>query len=213
MTTKQLKEKVILRPEVTSDQYVCAEVCGEYKHLPLADKIVMDIGANIGAFAVYATLNGAKQVICYEPETQNFTQLKLNCSKYSNVIQHQAAIVDGENQVIDFYLTNGKAKDGYSIIPFKGRTVVQCQAFNFHEQLELHKPESIKMDVEGAEFELLAKPLPDFVKSIVVEIHFNKRVFRERFDDLIKNFADWDCVIKPKQTGTNFHTLAQYNRK
>lgn len=212
MNAKQLKQYVTLRPEVTSDQYVCAEVCGEYKRLPMLNKTVMDIGGNIGAFAVYAALNGAKQVITYEPEQENFNQLKLNCSKYSNIIQHQAAIVSGENKIINFYLTNGKAKDGFSIIPFKGRRVVECQAFNFHEQLQLHKPESIKMDVEGAEFELLSKPLPEFVKDIVVEIHFNKRIFRSMFEQLIQTFAEWNCIVQPKQTGTNFHTLAQYNR-
>lgn len=213
MVTKELKQFVNLRPEVTSDQYVCQEICGEYKLLPIKDKVVMDIGGNIGAFSVYAALHGATTVINYEPEESNFKQLLINTNPFSNVINNNAAITTADADTINFYLTNGLAKDGFSIIEFRGRKKVTVNNLNFYNELEKYKPQSIKMDVEGAEFSLLQTPLPHYVKDIVVEIHFSKKEFRHIFNNFIKVFDNWECVKLPKETGTNFHTLAQYTRK
>lgn len=43
--------------------------------------VVIDVGANIGYFSAYAAAAVGKQgqVFCFEPETKNFEQLKLNC--------------------------------------------------------------------------------------------------------------------------------------
>lgn len=208
--TKDLQAAMQLRPHVTSDQYVCQQVCGEYKHLPIEGRVVMDLGANIGAFNVYATMKNAASVISYEPDPENFRQLFINAGDNSNL--NQAAVVATNQQTVDFYLTTGKARDGFSVIPFKGRTPITVRAVNFHQQLQLYKPQSVKMDVEGAEFMLLQEPLPDFVTDIVVEIHFSKRIFRDMYLPLISKFKDWRCVIEPKCTDKNFHTLAQYSR-
>ena len=32
------------------------------------------------------------------------------------------------------------------------------------------------MDCEGAEYDILQKPLPDYVKKITIEIHFQKNI-------------------------------------
>lgn len=213
ITTKELKQYIKTRPGVTSDEYVCAEVTSEYKRLPIEGKVVMDIGASIGAFTMYAFLKGAHTIISYEPNYENYRQFLVNCGHLEGVvIPVNAALIDGHDKEINFYLTTGKAKDGFSIIPFRGRTVERVAALNFHEELEKYKPSSIKMDVEGAEWELLKRPLPNYVKDIVIEIHFNKRQFRNQFEQLIAQFKDWTTIIEPKCSAKNFHTLAQYSR-
>lgn len=212
MKTSELKQHISIREGVTSDEYVCGQVVGEYKHLPIKDRIVMDAGSNIGAFTTYAILEGAKQVIAFEPEDSNYKQWELNCLKYNNAIGHKGALTMSNDGHVSFYLTNGKAKDGYSVVSFKGRTEVEVTNYNFHEQLEKYRPSVIKMDIEGAEFELLSEPLPEYVTDIIVEIHFSKRAFREQLPDIENIFSDWKCIIKPKNTGKNFHTLAQYTR-
>jgi FkbM family methyltransferase len=214
ITTKELTSRMELRAGVTSDQYVCAEVCGEYKHLPVEGKTVMDIGGNIGAFSKYAVMKGANKVITYEPSAENFTQLLRNISNEKDVIPVYAALVNNDDLQTNFYLTNGLAKDGYSTIEFRGRRKVVTPALNFYKEVEKYRPNSIKMDIEGGEFYLLNKPLPTCIESIVVEIHFSKSYFRKEFSSIIDNFppTEWECIIQPKETGTNFHTLAQYNR-
>ena len=66
----------------TQDQEVFDEVVVKNQYL-LADKfppdsLVIDIGANIGAFAVACLLRGAGAVICFEPSQENFSQLGNN---------------------------------------------------------------------------------------------------------------------------------------
>lgn len=56
-----------------------------------SDSIVLDIGANIGSFTVF--LAGiAKHVYAFEPEPNNFKQLKENTRHLKNVEIHEVAI-------------------------------------------------------------------------------------------------------------------------
>ncbi|MGH9926963.1 MAG: FkbM family methyltransferase, partial [Nitrososphaeraceae archaeon] len=44
----------------------------EYEFLPVKDKVVIDIGANIADSSIYFAMNGAKKVIALEPFPKNF---------------------------------------------------------------------------------------------------------------------------------------------
>lgn len=213
MKSSELKKYVSLREDVTSDQYVCGQVCGEYKKLPIKDRVVLDLGGNIGAFAVYASLLGCKQCISYEPDVDNYNLLQTNTRSYSNIIIHQAAVITKSADAVRFYKTTGSAKDGYSIIPFRGRVESVVPAVSFKSVLEKYKPSTIKMDIEGAEFDLLIEnDLPAYVKDIIVEIHFSKKEFREKYHTLVSRFKNWNVIIQPKVTEKNFHTLGQWSR-
>jgi len=50
----------------------------EYKVLDIKDKIVVDVGANIGDSAIYFALKGAKKVIALEPFPENYKLAKKN---------------------------------------------------------------------------------------------------------------------------------------
>jgi FkbM family methyltransferase len=75
-----------------SDDQKSAKICGgindgdmwsvfvkdEYQRLPVKDKIVIDIGANIGDSPIYFTLRGAKKVIALEPCLKSYSTAKAN---------------------------------------------------------------------------------------------------------------------------------------
>ncbi len=214
MTTQELCKHIAVRPNIPSDKKVIGNVCNEYKNLPVKDRVVMDCGGNIGAFAVYAALKGATKVITYEPEPDNFNQLVSNCRPFANIIPYNYALIRGTAYKIPFYLTSGNNHANYSTVRFKGREVIEVNAVNFHDQLQLYRPSSIKMDIEGQEFSLLLeKPLPEFVKDIVLEIHFSKSYFRNNYFMPLKYmFQDWTEILAPKNTGANWFTQAQYSR-
>ena len=50
----------------------------EYKFMNVKDRIVIDIGANIGDSAIYFALKDAKEIIALEPFTNNFESAKRN---------------------------------------------------------------------------------------------------------------------------------------
>lgn len=176
MKSSELKKYLKLRETVTSDHYGYAQVCSEYKKLPIKNRIVLDLGGNIGAFAVYSALMQCKQCYSFEPDLENFKFLVENTKMYENIKCIRAAVTSNNDKDVCFFETTGKARDGFSIIPFKGRIPVKVPAVNFKNILQEYKPETIKMDIEGAEYELIEKvELPDFVTDIVMEIHFSKK--------------------------------------
>jgi FkbM family methyltransferase len=69
------------RPGSSDDAAVIREIFTENVYrLALSDceGTVIDIGANIGAFSVYAALHGAERVIAVEPEPDNLRVLAVN---------------------------------------------------------------------------------------------------------------------------------------
>ena len=80
-------------PELAARQLL-AIFGGEYApegFVPRRGDVVVDIGANIGVYSLYAAHKGA-QVVAYEPHPETFALLKANTTG-RNVECHQAAVV------------------------------------------------------------------------------------------------------------------------
>lgn len=57
------------------------------------NSLIIDIGANIGAFAVACLMRGAGTVVCFEPDENNFRQLLYNTKPWADkVAPFQAAV-------------------------------------------------------------------------------------------------------------------------
>lgn len=213
ITTKILNSKVAKRADVPSDNYVAGLILRFYKNLPYEGERVLDLGGCTGVFAVYAALRGAEMVATYEPEEKNYEVLVENTYPYDNILPYRRAVTLRDDETIPFYLTTGQSTDGYSTVEFRGRTRVDVPNTHFRDVLELHRPTVIKMNIEGGEYELMQHPLPDYVKAVVMDIHFTKKHWREQLPELTKQFEGWDTVMEPKNTGRNFHTKGLWIRK
>jgi FkbM family methyltransferase len=211
-TAKELRALVQIRQGVPSDDYGFATIISDYRHMELENKRVLDLGGNIGAFAVLASLEGANNVWSYEPDAGNFALLCENTRDHPVVFPHRLAVVADDSQEVTFYRTAGASQDGHSTIAFRGREEVRVPAVNFHFILGTLLPDVVKMDIEGEEWNLLRDPLPDCVKEIVVELHFSKKAFRDQYDSVVAMFSDWRAVREPKNTGKNFHTIGHWRR-
>ena len=224
--TKDVREHMsLVRQDNFSDEYVIKEVVGSYGKLRLKGKKVLDLGANIGAFSVYAALCEAKEVVAYEPDPINFQVLKENTqaweppatpnaigSYYPLSTNIEGAVTMSKEGHIPFYVSDGPNKGIHSTLAFNGRAEIEVQNHYFPSVLAKHKPQVIKMDVEGEEHNLLLHTLPKYVKEIVVEIHFNKRNFRDSWLSLTAQFRSWHSLREPKETGKNWHTLGHWRR-
>src|SRR5262245_25155027 len=98
--------KLAARPDST-DASVIREIWEEnVYHLAPGDfahaGVAVDIGANIGAFALRAALLGAHRVIAYEPEDENFEYLRKNIEAHPGlgaaVVAVQAAVWSHEHE-------------------------------------------------------------------------------------------------------------------
>jgi FkbM family methyltransferase len=195
----------------TYDKSVITEMPRAYGWLDLEGKVVLDIGGNIGAFSNFAIERGAKEVWAFEPEEENFELLSMNVGGRAKVFR--GALISGKDSEIKFYkTTSGKNPGNYSMIPFKGREIVKVPAINFSSVLNELQPEVIKMDCEGAEYDLLKTVLPDSVQEISLEIHLNKREFKECAEKLIALFDTWEMVKAPKYNDKSWHTYGGWRK-
>ena len=200
--------------ENTLDEYICNEIIPSYGHIDYKDKIVMDIGGCFGAFSYYALYKKAYFVYSYEPVQENYDLLTHNINKYPNVECKMAALVPHKGRETFFYPGRGTNKGIGSFVKYRGREETTVTALNFEEELYKIKPDVIKMDIEGGEYELIKGPLPKFVKEVVMEIHLNRKIWRNKeAQRLISYFKDWDIVKAPRITEANWHTIGSWKRR
>jgi len=186
--------------ENTTDQKVIQEVIKrniyERKKMNFFIKdspIWFDLGANIGTFTCLAASKGCK-VISFEPEPDNFRLLNENIklNNLSNVICYQEGVVSGESGNLDLYICKGDYnKYRHTIYKVRGRETITIKVRNFKSILDEFKPTGIKIDIEGAEIELLesVKEWPSYVTHIVFEYSFDFDKSIKRFKDIIDSLS------------------------
>jgi FkbM family methyltransferase len=188
---KKNKEGLYYRPNTSDTAMLADSKIGspksDYATVDPAGKVVMDLGANIGGFCVRAEQLGAKQVVCYEPLPSNIEVLKLNTAN-TKIKVVEKCVIGSDKPTITFYLNNSKLAHCSASIKKKSKaTEYVVPAVNFWDELQEIKPELIKMDIEGAEYEVLSHDLPNFVKELAIEIHFSSNENRAKSIILIEN--------------------------
>lgn len=145
---------------------------------------VVDLGANIGAYSLYAASNGCS-VRAYEPEGRNFALLRKNTQE--RPVQTYQLGVAQEAGTRELHIagdSSGKNSmyfgDGASI-PITCTTLAHI----------LQEPcDVLKIDIEGAELEVLrATPHNILPPKILVEYHSNK-------DELLEYFSGFQTSIR-----------------
>lgn len=180
--TEQIGDYVLAVNEGSTDVSIIRPVlCGNeyHKHIhPLEDDIWIDGGAHVGAFAVrYGPF--AKHIYCYEPCPQNFSMLQYNVNAYGcgNITLIDSALVSDDDTVAVLSMSTGKDRTSGSILRYHRRTErYTVNAVNIVSEIQRTKANKLKLDVEGAEFDLLMAIPVDVLKSldeIVFEYHFS----------------------------------------
>ncbi len=147
----------------------------EYKINFQKPKVVLDCGANIGLFAIHIKNEFPDaQVICVEPDPENFNQLQKNLSVYENVHYENSGIwnKDTKLKVYDKY-NFGK----WGIIVEEDLVNGNIPAVSIKTLMEKYSIEYIdilKIDIETSEKQLFTDNYSDWlpkVKTIVIEFH------------------------------------------
>jgi len=169
----------------SSDLYTIYEICYDRGYEPRQQqppyhfRTVVDFGANIGVFSVWAAQAfNPETLVAVEMEPACYRQLTANIelNGLENVIRPiQAAIYQHSGQVAT------RRKIGYSfheLFPHGKRNCVQTFSFaDFMQHTGLNSIDLLKIDIEGAEKYLLTaentRLFRERVKYILLETHSN----------------------------------------
>lgn len=142
--------------------------------------VILDIGANVGIVSIYmAKLFPGHTIYAYEPLPINYANLlkNLRLNDVVNVVPVNAAVTaDGRELVMHFNLDNtGGASAITGLPPYneaKATSVTLQGVFDAHG---IDRVALMKMDVEGAEHEILAGAgsLLDRIGFLAMEAHFS----------------------------------------
>lgn len=145
----------------------------------IKNKIIIDIGANYGFFAMRCLELGAKEIHCFEPESNNFKTLKDLTGSYDNIKIYPVAVLDGSINQVHMH----SEATSSSIFGDDDDETVSC--ISLKEAIEgINSNDMVlKLDCEGSEFEII-------FNSPISVLHRFKTIYAEFHDKMNPNFID-----------------------
>ena len=140
--------------------------------------VVVDIGFNYGIFSLGALMKGASQIYGLEPNREIYKIIKKNYPEKGRVKIYNFA-VSGKNETLTFNVGHNTLASSINsqVDDYKESYDVTCVNFyDFIKFNQIEKIDFLKIDCEGAEYEIF-ECIPDeffrTIKKIHVEFHFN----------------------------------------
>ena len=164
--------KIETKDGISSGTIVVVFVKKDYGEAPPPNSTVIDIGANIGVYSLYATQSQGTRVYAFEPMPQNFTLLKKNIEQNNlafRIFPFQLAI-SGRRETRTLYLGTSPMHSFLPISqsPFNARfsskenqpaqesAQVSCIPLqDVFDENRIMKCDLLKLDCEGAEYDIL----------------------------------------------------------
>ncbi len=148
----------------------------QYKDLDVKNKIVIDIGANIGDTAIYFALKGAKHVYAFEPYpySYNLAQHNIKTNKLQNKITILNEGCGGESNKIRIK-QDYKNYGGTDLKEFKNGKIIPITTLgDIMNRFKINNA-VLKVDCEGCEYGIILKSKKETLrkfKSIMIEAHY-----------------------------------------
>jgi len=151
---------------------------------------ILDIGANIGLFSLYAQ-DSSVAIYAIEPTPSHFEILQDLTKDYPSVHRLQYA-VHNEDTTIDFYVNEENSTMNSSKIEYGTKISVQARTiYSIINELQLDHVDFVKCDIEGSELTALTIETVGAVKDIVdcwfIEVHAPSAPYEIWKDELEKN--------------------------
>lgn len=188
---------------------IFAEKSYDYPHLKANHPVIIDIGANTGLFSLrMKQLYPESSLFSYEPFLKNFEQLErnINLSKLRNIDIFQKG-VGGRTRTEKLFL-NKNNLGGHSLFEMEARSqdFVSIEILGIRELLD-RLPQSridlIKMDCEGAEYEII-KALDAGLVSAIEIILFESTESVYDLSELLDHLRSIGFSIEFKENSCNY---------
>jgi len=155
--------------------------------------VVVDIGANIGLFSLKSVQEKASIIYSIEALPETFKYLKLNTENFNNIIPINKAIYSKSKKVSLYF--NDRSPESSILFKLDNSNVVDVDAISFNDfifEYSIEKIDYLKIDIEGAEFDLFESIdenyLENNIKKIIMEIHVNDK---QKYNNLITKISKY----------------------
>lgn len=168
------------------------------------DKVILDLGANIGLFAIHVA-PWAERIVCLEPTPSHFKLLEQLTSEFKNIERVQVAIAPKDGKVTFYTEPNNTTMN--SLIPRSGGSF-QVEGYSLKtimDKFNLQNVDFIKMDIEGSENIVLndetVSHIINHVPKILIEFHSDHDVIVPKFISTFEangfkvNHFHWDSIM------------------
>lgn len=182
--------------------------------IPTLASPILDIGAHIGLFSIYASaLNSKVKIIALEPEPTNFELMKenLKANHCQNITAKNLALIPEDNSEKEIKLFLSDDSHNHTTLPPNPLNkslldkYITVPATNLTKLIEKNKISLLKIDIEGAEYNIIKS----FDKSIFKTIQYIALEYHE-FGN--KRRADLENIIR--QNGFSVeHFPNHYNHR
>lgn len=194
-----------LAHKIKSTKLVANEIYIRKSYTPVGfeirpDHVVVDIGAHVGAFSTYAAINGAN-VYSYEPSPKNYGLLmeNINLNNIKNITAYNKAVC-GHSGKVKLYVNSKVPQLDSMFREGDGESVdVECTTLkniiNTVGEVNL-----LKMDCEGAEYEIIFKTPEKYLKMIKkIAMEYHEDVVEYRKEDMAKFLSNngFDVRTRP----------------
>jgi FkbM family methyltransferase len=182
-----------------------------------SDLVILDIGANVGFFSMYAQ-DSARRVISVEPTPSHQSIFEKITKSATNIELVKAALSDTDAP-ITFYISDTNSTTNCIVNEMNKYTKsVDVQGVCLNSLLEQNNIDHVdfcKIDIEGSEMKAITvdtlRPVFDKIDSIFIECHSNLPYYVR--EDIIKNRNTIESALKTVGYTTkvlNYDTIYAY---
>lgn len=165
---------------------------------------IIDIGAHVGFFTIYAAKRASKgKVFSFEPSRGSFEFLKRNIelNKLENVLAENIGILKTGGIAILFNEENNAIGNSMfkNNVSAQKETVTTNSLNEILNRYEIEKVDLLKMDCEGAEYEIILNLQQETLGKIVklsAEVH--KNIENYKMEDLVKFLTENNFEVECK---------------
>jgi FkbM family methyltransferase len=151
----------------------------DYGDFSVKNGTVIDVGAFIGDTAIYFATKGAKRVLAFEPAPPTFhiAQENIKMNKLQNAIEIRNKAVGRREGEEKFRFTSSRPGGSSMVFPdTRPSRYYQVKTTTLNQVMsEVGYVDLLKMDCEGAEYQILPLALKDGnlknISNIILEVH------------------------------------------
>ncbi|MEL7833623.1 FkbM family methyltransferase [Fodinibius sp. Rm-B-1B1-1] len=160
--------------------------------------VIVDIGANIGAFALYARQwNKSADIFCFEPNPLVRSMLEANTKNINGITKEFCALGDsaGELTLFQHPYNTGATTTSRKVAGANEVNVEVKEAGKALKEKGIKKIDVLKIDTEGAEIPILKGMSELLADTKIIMLEYHTEEDRRAIDELLDDFCIYDADV------------------